>query len=318
MAADSIYHHGELNIQRRAGSTDTAKRAAAMVQATLPERALGFIAQQTLLVIGSMDQDGGIWASLLFGPPGFVSARGVQQLLIDLSEPRTAADDPLWANLKQDAKLGLLLIDLATRRRLRVNGRVARIGAGSVLIDVSQAYPNCPKYIQRRRLKAGALRSDKVDSASPPVTTHGRILSTAQMRLISAADTFFVASAHPDHGLDASHRGGRPGFVRCLSKRRLQIPDFAGNGLFNTLGNFSSYPFAGLVFIDFERGQLLQLSGHSSIEWGCEDAQNLCGGTGRYWQFQVAAWQQSMLPFSLQGQLLDYSPYIPPQTGSKP
>jgi hypothetical protein len=82
---------------------------------------------------------------------------------------------------------------------------------------------------------------------------------------IFGADTFFVASAHPEQGVDASHRGGLPGFVQVLDQHRLRIPNFLGNSMFNTLGNFVSYLDAGLVFLDFDRSQVLQLSGRPEI-----------------------------------------------------
>jgi vanillate O-demethylase ferredoxin subunit len=88
--------------------------------------------------------------------------------------------------------------------------------------------------------------------------------------------------------------------------------------MFNTLGNFVSYPYAGLVFIDFERGRLLQLTGGPEILWDLEDPKEETGGTRRYWQFEISVWQECTLPFRLAWELLDYSPFIPEQRRETP
>ncbi len=83
---------------------------------------------------------------------------------------------------------------------------------------------------------------------------------------VARADTFFIASFHPEGGADASHRGGRPGFVRVLGPDRLAFDDYPGNGMFNTLGNLLAYTRAGLLFLDFEKGDVLQLTGQARVE----------------------------------------------------
>src|SRR5262249_11419821 len=84
---------------------------------------------------------------------------------------------------------------------------------------------------------------------------------------LETADTFFIATAHPQSGLDASHRGGKPGFVRVLDERTLLFPDYAGNNMFNSLGNISVNPRVGLLFPDFNTGRALQLPGKAEILW---------------------------------------------------
>ena len=48
------------------------------------------------------------------------------------------------------ARLGLLGIDLATRRRNRLNAVVDSVADGKLHLSVLQSYGNCPKYIQAR------------------------------------------------------------------------------------------------------------------------------------------------------------------------
>jgi ferredoxin-NADP reductase len=142
------------------------------------------------------------------------------------------------------------------------------------------------------------------------------MLTSEHRGWIARADTLFVASAHPEQGADASHRGGRPGFVQFLDSQTLRIPDYAGNNMFNSLGNFESFPHAGLAFVDFEQGRLLQLTGRPVIHWDIADPDGRTGGSGRFWDFEVEAWRESALALRLEWEFLDYSPLLPQQTHS--
>jgi hypothetical protein len=71
--------------------------------------------------------------------------------------------------------------------------------------------------------------------------------------------------------VDVSHRGGKPGFVRVQRDAAgvdvLTVPDFAGNQMFNTLGNLQLHPRAGLLFVDFVRGDRLHLAVDAELLW---------------------------------------------------
>ena len=222
-----------------------------------------------------------------------------------------AAGDPLWKNLDNDPRLGILLIELASRRRLRINGNARPSADGDCLIEVERAYANCPKYIQRRRLEI----TDTATANAPLPYRQGRQLNITQHAWIAHADTFFVASAHPGQGVDASHRGGHPGFVKVVNPHRLRNPHFVGNNMFNSLGNFARYPHAGLVFIDFERDRILQLSGRPELLWDEPDEPSETGGTARYWELEVETWRESRLALRLDWHFIDDSPFIPAATG---
>ena len=172
---------------------------------------------------------------------------------------------------------------------------------------MAEAYPNCPKYIQRRDITGQALNGTS-SSAGP---REGRLLEPTQQTLITSSDTFFVASGHPDRGVDVSHRGGNPGFIRILNNEKLRIPDYTGNSMYNTLGNFIVNPRAGLLFLDFERSQTLQLIGRPEVLWELDDPQHETGGTRRYWDFHIERWLQLDIPHTLKWNLLDYSPHNP-------
>jgi hypothetical protein len=61
-----------------------------------------------------------------------------------------------------------------------------------------------------------------------------------------------------------------PGFVRVHDEHRLSFPDYAGNFMFQTLGNLELDPRAGLVFADYPSGTLVHLTGHARVEWAAE------------------------------------------------
>src|SRR5262245_22136278 len=269
------YHPGEIEVQRLAGVRAEAEGVGRIIADTIPEDLAPLLAQFRLAVAASIDARGRVWASLLTGPDGFLKVADETRLRIDA---HVAAADPLRTNLLSRPELGLLVIDPATRRRLRFNGVATLEPNGGVSLAVEQVYGNCRKYIQARHLEAmdpppngthGSMRARAEMGARPSGATpiHSSVLGAAQQAWIGAADTFFIASAHPEGGADASHRGGRPGFVRVDGDRSLSFPDYAGNNMFNTLGNLAADPRAGLLFVDFERGDLVQVTGRARLDW---------------------------------------------------
>jgi predicted pyridoxine 5'-phosphate oxidase superfamily flavin-nucleotide-binding protein len=303
----TVYHEGELAVQQRARSAEQARSNGRVISDTIIPGAIKFVKKQPFVVMGSADPQQNVWASIVVGRTGFVTAEP-HSLDIDISQVMRIDADPLWQNLVDDPRVGILVIDLRSRARLRVNGRVGFPAGNRLHVDVEQAYPNCPQYIQRRN-----YRPD-LDLESSAESVVGTALTHEQQQWIGGADTLFVASEHPSTGLDASHRGGNPGFIRVLDATRLRIPDYSGNGMFNTLGNFAVNPCAGLLIPDFENGRTLQLTGRAEVHWDVPDPHNETGGTGRYWEFTIDRWIQ--IDRSLPGatEFLDYSPHNPVAT----
>jgi hypothetical protein len=258
----SPYHDGERLVQTRAGVLREAARLGPAVRDTIPPAAAAFLAGREMLVVGSVAPDGAVWASLLAGPPGFAAATDERTVRVDAA-PRPA--DPLAAALAagggEPIPVGVLAIEFATRRRMRLNGLARRAPGCALQIETSQVYSNCPKYIQARSVEP------RPHLQTPTVVSDAGVLTDSQRRWVESADTFFIASAHPTGGVDASHRGGRPGFLRAAGADRLSFPDYHGNNMFNTLGNLAVHPAAGLLLLDFDRGRTLQITGIASIDW---------------------------------------------------
>jgi uncharacterized protein len=131
---------------------------------------------------------------------------------------------------------------------------------------VGQSFGNCPKYIQARRPEFALAFHE----ARPAEVLDA--LDLAARELIACADTFFIATAYPNagradapaFGVDVSHRGGKPGFVR-IEGNVFIVPDFVGNAFFNTLGNLAVNPRCGLLFMDFDTGDLLHVQARGEI-----------------------------------------------------
>jgi predicted pyridoxine 5'-phosphate oxidase superfamily flavin-nucleotide-binding protein len=257
------YHEGELEIQRRAGVRALADRVGGIINAEIPRAAAAFVAAQHFLILATVDApvDGGATptASILGGAPRFASARDQRTLAIVPSFGHLAR---VMADIDATGVIGVLAIEQATRRRIRVNGNATRKD-GTILLSTSEVYSNCPQYIRPRVIHERAF-------ATSPSTSIADTLSAAQQQWIASADTFFLATAHPQRGADASHRGGPPGFVTIESPARLSWPDFPGNNMFNSLGNLAVHPRCGLLFVDFERGATLQVRGTARVEGDAE------------------------------------------------
>jgi predicted pyridoxine 5'-phosphate oxidase superfamily flavin-nucleotide-binding protein len=303
---DSVFHEGERMIQERAGEREIALLNGRVISGRIPGAARAFLLQQRLCVCAGASAYGYLWAHILTGAPGFaVGSEDLKFVNLRLADTQgSLRRTPLFAGLDVDSPLGMLFIDLATRRRLRINGKVAAMTDSALQVAVREAYPNCPKYIQRRQI------AEFTPPCSVTEIEQGDTLNEAMAQLVRTADTFFVASAHPDGRGDASHRGGNPGFVR-LSGDVLLIPDYSGNSMFNTLGNFAVNPRAGLTFVDFDQGRQLQITGDVELRFDVESNRELTGGTGRWWAFRPRRWVASSLHPPLAWKYVDASPFNP-------
>ncbi|KAB0640532.1 pyridoxamine 5'-phosphate oxidase family protein [Burkholderia latens] len=263
---DAPFHAGELAAQQRAGVAEAANAAGRRgIRRFMPDQHRTFFTQLPFFVLGGVDAHGQPWATLRVGMPGFVTAPDARTLRIGGD---ALPGDPLAGAWRPGAPLGGLGIEFDTRRRNRVNGVVRAVDGGALTIAVEQSFGNCAKYIQARQPTFVPR-----DSSAAVGTDVSDRLSDADRALLAHADTFFVASANTlddagaARGADVSHRGGIPGFVRVDDAHTLTTPDFSGNRFFNTLGNLQHDPRAGLLFVDFDSGELLYVAARAEIVW---------------------------------------------------
>ncbi len=262
------FHEGERAVQARVGAVvreRLAQMGPRVIRDFMPDQHREFFQQLPFVLAGTVDADGQPWASVLAAPPGFIHSPDAHHLKV---RALPLPGDPLQHTLVDGADIGLLGIEPHTRRRNRMNGVVQNLGASGFDVVLSQSFGNCPKYIQARE----PVYLD-VQAASAPVVHESTGLDAAARRMVSQADTFFIATAYAGEGVgaaggvDVSHRGGKPGFVRIDADGTLTVPDFLGNFFFNTLGNLTVNPRAGLLFIDFDSGDLLYLAVTAEIVW---------------------------------------------------
>jgi ferredoxin-NADP reductase/predicted pyridoxine 5'-phosphate oxidase superfamily flavin-nucleotide-binding protein len=297
--AVSPFHHGEREVQKKLGVRRKMEHfGKRVIRDHMPQQHRDFYQQLPFVLAGFIDNQGWPWASFLYGERGFIQSPNDKSLQLNAN---IVPGDPLHDSLTPERHLALLGIDLPSRRRNRLSGVISGVNKDTLHLDVIQSFGNCPQYIQARRLLPHhhEQASDTIE-----VTTFNQEAS----ELIASSDTFFVASHYQNKnaeqntatsmGADVSHRGGKLGFVRVDNNTTLTIPDYLGNFHFNTLGNFLLNPKAGLLFIDFDKGHILSLTGSVEILWESEETEYF-DGAERLWQFHLekGVYLKYALPF---------------------
>lgn len=263
-----MFHPGELQAQEKAGY----QQVKAALYPSMPEQHSLFYQGLQTFYITVQDESGYPFAALIQGAPGFITTPDESHL----SLLRSAVDAvPYLPALKAGMAFGGLGIDFSNRRRNRVNAVIEGVSDHRLQLHVQESFGNCPQYIQRRALPAqDPRRSLQIESLNS--------LDADARYLISAADTFFVASHAPRQngigGADISHRGGLPGFI-TLRQGKLFIPDYSGNRYMNTLGNLMLESRCALLIMDFHQGTALHIQGRAEILWQKPGE----GRVERYW-----------------------------------
>lgn len=253
-----MFHSGELAVQQQAGVRVFADRLEGMLD---PPNLLGglsrFLAGRTYAAISARDRAGVLWVAPLVGEPGFLEITGPKQLRV-----HAAPGGPL-RELASSQDVGLLVIEYAIRRRVRINGHLVAASDGTLDIEVTEAFGNCPQNIPSHPVTAAPADGDETNRSA---------LTEADRALITTAETFVLGTTHATRGNDASHRGGPAGFVQVdAAGTTVTWPDYPGNNMFNSLGNLALNPAAALLFTDFATGATLHLTGTAEIAWNGTD-----------------------------------------------
>ncbi|WP_114326118.1 pyridoxamine 5'-phosphate oxidase family protein [Candidatus Colwellia aromaticivorans] len=305
----SQFHLAEIAVQERLGIAESvAHYSEGLIRAVMPEQHRKFYSELPFVVLGVTDSKGYPWPIPLFGRAGFIQStndttlqfRGLPRLI------KTLALEFITGQ-----KIGMLGIQLSTRRRNRVNGVIQTISGESFSIQVEQSFGNCPKYIQKRELIWASHSQSLPHSLDEKLVT---AIDANAIALIEEADTFFIASRtkyfdkDKRSGIDASHRGGKPGFVK-VENNRLKFPDFKGNGFFNTLGNIESDSRVGLFFPDFSTGNAVFVAGQAHVLW---DEEARAGFNGAERIVEVNIEQSVYLPafMEMTAELKEFSPVL--------
>ncbi|SDN69578.1 pyridoxamine 5'-phosphate oxidase family protein [Afipia sp. GAS231] len=305
----SPFHAGERTIQSLAGVRERIeRRGRAVIRNYMPEQHRTFFAALPFVVVGLADQNGHPWATTLSGPPGFMNSAEQDLLAV---KAWLDPGDPVHSCIRDGAPVGGLGIELSTRRRNRINGRIENCVVGEGFsIRVQQSFGNCPKYIQARNERP------PIRSRPAPESRMASHLGDSEVYFVTGADTFFIASRSAQldredssQGLDVSHRGGCPGFVQVISPNELCFPDYSGNLLFNTLGNLEADARAGLLFIDFQSGRMLYIIGRARICWDVSETTRSAGAERLiFLDIQCVVNREHAFPLSFD--FVSYSPHL--------
>jgi predicted pyridoxine 5'-phosphate oxidase superfamily flavin-nucleotide-binding protein len=292
------FHDGELRAHVAAGTGTPG----AAIREVMPDQHRQFFSSLRFALLATTDKDGWPVATIVTGPQGFITSVNPQNLSIDAS---AHWQDSFAGLLERDKAIGMLGIEFSTRRRNRANGHVVAFDENGLRVHVEQSFGNCPKYIQSREVSN--------ENHHQPVASREFFtdLTDAAKKMINDADTFFVATASGKDatngsGVDISHRGGMPGFIR-MDGDTLTIPDFVGNRYFNTLGNMLVEPRAALLFVDFITGDLLHLQGTTEVLWESDERENLAGAE-RLWRFHITSGWKKSNAIPLQWTLREFAP----------
>jgi len=333
---DNVYHEGELEVQDRAGVLEQSQRIGnMMIKDHMPDQHRNFFSQLPMVFIGAADKQNDVWASVLFGEPGFIHSPDESQLIINQQLNQL---EPLANQLQLGDDIGLLGLELETRRRNRSNMILAENNDQQMVLSVKQCFGNCPKYIQRRE-------RIKVEHTEAPESIKFTNINSELREFITQADSFYIASrsatnnSNDDNidvnndnstpedniddstdnnikqrtpnnsGVDVSHRGGIPGFIKFNDAGELLIPDYAGNNLYNTLGNITKNPNVGLLFIDYDNSHLIMLTGEAHIVWA-EDETLPFSKVDRMTRFRLKHGYHIKHSVPFRWSLQDYSPFV--------
>jgi hypothetical protein len=302
---NNIFHKGQVAVQKITGEEEIAKSRIPMIKDSLHPRSIPFIEHQVLAFPGSEDSNGNIWLSLLVGERGFINIPSVNEITFNLSKIKSNLDDIFFKNIKTKPTVGLLFHEAERRARYRAWGKT-RLNDNKLSIDIKMGYPSCPKHIQREIIEID--KDLKVESSK---YKNGNTLGKLEKEWILNAHTFFIATQTKKGNIESSHRGGNPGFIEVLENGVLRVPDYLGNSMFSTLGNIYENPKTALLFVDYNKGETLQLSGTAELQFdqNSKDDFYKSGETGRFWTFDTKQWIRTINHHKVNTKFIDFSPF---------
>lgn len=327
------WHDGEIAIHKRIGGPERDNPT----NPALTQHAAIRLQQAPLLAVGTLDAQGRPWTAVWGGKPGFAAPLGSSMIgmKVDVDE----VHDPVVQALCNDKSQGVdggqlqrgagkmisgLTMDLDRRNRIKLCGRLVAgslvskapsdpenspsVAQGQIQLvtKIDQSLGNCPKYLNRKDIQPSAL--------SPKLISDSAALSSEATKLIAKADLFFMSSSNGHSDMDTNHRGGHAGFVRVRqtsdSQHQILWPEYSGNRLYQTLGNLEVTPLAGLVFPDFDTGDVLYLTGQTRTLVGRE-ANALLPRSNLAVELTVTRSLFVQQGLSFRGTPLEHSPYNP-------
>lgn len=323
------FHEGEQTVRRLLHVPDGDNPTSP----GLSPHAARLLQLSSLIAIGTLDNEGRPWTTLLGGEPGF--ARSLGQSVIGIKTLVDSKYDPVIGILvgsQPDEEvreagqggrvMSALGVHLATRDRVKLWGKMfagelghhgpeaeegqVNVAEAQLVFAIQQSLGNCPKYMNKKNIVPAIPRPVLISDSLP--------LCEQALDLLAKADMFFISS-HYRSKMGTNHRGGPPGLVRVAKNEAsgtvLVYPELSGNRLYQTIGNLYTNPRAGLVFPDFDTGDVLYVTGNTEIIIG-QEAAALLPRSDLAIVIHVTAARFVQRGLAFLGEAGERSPYNPP------
>lgn len=258
----------------------------------LTGQAQTFMAQQAFCVVTGLDSQDELSGLLALSTPGFVQTPDEQTCLLRLDEhlANTRILQRVYESSLngQETHLGLFFICHPTRERLCVYGTAELLPYEPIYplshshsheslwirFHVLQSFFHCPKYIKTRiaGLTHPCLVSPK--RLWQMHHLHGYNyppFPQSVSAFISEQALCYLCTVDHEGRCAINHRGGAPGFLVCLPPDEASpggtvlLPDYAGNGAFEAIGNILETGQAALVIPNYVAHLALCVNGPAQI-----------------------------------------------------
>jgi hypothetical protein len=174
---DALYHEGSRSLQDRFGTRRLADRVQEIhVHDRITDHDRAFIERMDTFFVATADEEGRPNCSHKGGDPGFV--RVVDDHTIAFPNYDGNGMYLSTGNVLRNPNVGLLFVDFDRAHRMRLNG-VASIAFDDELLSeypeaqfivrvrAREVFPNCPRYIHRRRLVERSRFVPRSGSSTP-------------------------------------------------------------------------------------------------------------------------------------------------------
>jgi uncharacterized protein len=230
-----------------------------------------FTESQDFCVISFVDNNGQVCGRLLHGRLGeFAKAPDDHRLIIQPLN-LTLDDLPYRKACAGSWQLGLIFIEFKTRQRVCVHatGKWEETD-GCLVLEVTQSFFHCTKYIDptyriARFASRGARQFKTVGFTMD--ANHGGLIHQL-VDFLADQCVAFVCTVDRNGQCAVNHRRGKYGFISVNAVQDevcVLLPDYAGNGAFEAIGNIWKTRRAAVFVPDSERGYGVCVSGPAAL-----------------------------------------------------
>lgn len=277
MHVDVGISQGQQEARTRWGTHESGAEFDRKKHSYLTEDAREFIAQQVMCVLVGPDPVQRPCGLFLTGQPGFVAMPDEHTCLFPID--RRYEESYCVQGLRNawdggsKPRLALCFLQHTTRQRICVQGEAELLVSDEpdmlwLRMQVNLAFFHCPKYI---RTRVSGLHMEGAKSwPLPDVQVYDRLTEAA--RAFLARQVLCYLCTIDRHGQCAvNHRGGAAGFLVTLESDRLTpggivlLPDYAGNGAFEAVGNILETRQAALIVPGYADEMALCVSGEAAV-----------------------------------------------------